>query len=265
MLIAFIGKGGVGKTTVSSALALELSKSGKTAIVSSDFMSSLRHIFPDEPKSLSVTEMKEKEVAAAWIKRYGKDVNTVLQQFFKVDSWIIDHIAESPGVAEEFMISNILDLDDSGKYDFVVWDTAASSSTMHLLMLEKEFYEHLDRDVMIFLKLRDRFHTEKVLKLLDEWKALARKAWEKLEETSFFLVTTNDELSLIQADEIEEDFNKMNLKIQGRICNRCSKVAGDGYALKVPEYEGSAREIVEKIASGLKSSFIDFAKRSIEE
>ncbi len=259
MLIALVGKGGVGKTTVSSALALELAKKGKTAIVSSDFMSSLRHIFPSDPVGLKVMEMKENEVAEKWKERYGKEVNTVLKQFFNVDPWIIDHIAESPGVAEEFMISTIIDQENSGEYDYVVWDTAASSSTMHLLMLEKEFYEHLDRDVMLFLKLRDRFHTEKVIKLLEEWKDLAKKIWEKLEQTSFFLVTTNDELSVLQAKEIEEDFRQMGLRIHGKICNRCAQGLPEEFILQIPEYHGAAREIVEKISSGLKPSFIESA------
>lgn len=259
MLIALVGKGGVGKTTVSSALALELARRGKTAIVSSDFMSSLRHIFPDEPEGLRVMEMKESEVAAQWKARYGKEVNTVLRQFFNVDPWIMDHIAESPGVAEEFMISTIVDLENSGEYDYVVWDTAASSSTMHLLMLEKEFYEHLDRDVMLFLKVRDRFHTEKVIKLLEEWKELARRVWKKLEETSFYLVTTSDELSLLQAGEIDEDFRQMGLKIHGKICNRCNRATTDGFVLQIPEHAGTAREIVDKISSGLKLSFIENA------
>lgn len=255
-MIAFVGKGGVGKTSISSALALHLSRHGKTAIVSSDFMSSLRHVFHDNHEGLKVIEMKEKEVAVAWKARYGSEVNTVLRQFFKVDPWILDHIAESPGVAEEFMISSVVDLDNSGEYDYVVWDTAASSSTMHLLMLEKEFYEHLDRDVMLFLKLRDRFHAEKVLDLLEEWKSLSREVWRKLEETAFFLVTTQDELSLLQAIEIREDFARMGLNLRGTICNRCKESAEGEFALKVPEYHGTAREIVEQISRSPMESLL---------
>lgn len=249
MLIAFVGKGGVGKTTVSSAFALQLSRKGRTAIVSSDFMSSLRYVFPSDPAGLKVIEMKENEVASAWKARYGGEVSTVLRQFFDVDPWIVDHIADSPGVAEEFMISNIVDLDNSGDYDYVVWDTAASSATMHLLMLEKEFYEHLDRDVKILIRLRDRFHTDKVMDLIEQWKALAKKVWEKLEETTFFLVTTGDELSLLQASEIEDDFGRMSLRIKDRICNRCASDTEGNYVMRFPEHRGSAREIVDKIAS----------------
>lgn len=255
MLIAFVGKGGVGKTTVSSACALELSRHGKTAVISSDFMSSLRHVFPVDPPGLSVMEISEVQVARDWTERYGKEVELVLKQFFKVEPWIIEHIAQSPGVAEEFVIAKIVELEESGEFDFVVWDTAASSSTMHLLMLEKEFYEHLDRDVRLFLSVRDRFHTEKVLNLLEGWKELAAKVWKKLQETAFYLITTNDELSLIQSGEILNDFRGMGLKIAGKICNRCEQATGDSYTLKIPQFRGSARGIVEEIAGSLDPEF----------
>ena len=48
-------------------------------------------------------------------------------QFFIVDSRILNHIDESPREACEFVIPNFVALNDSGEFDFVVWDTAASS------------------------------------------------------------------------------------------------------------------------------------------
>jgi arsenite-transporting ATPase len=247
MIYAFIGKGGVGKTTVASAVALNLASRGKTVIVSSDFMSSLMHIFPERTDNLTVVELKERDVADRWKERYGKDVSMILKQFVDVDDWIVDHIARSPGVPEEFVISNIVDLELSGKYDYVVWDTAASSSTMHLLLLEREFYEHLERDVKIFLKIRDRFHSDKLLELLEEWKDLAVKVWKQILVTRFFLVTTMDSLSLLQSGEITDDLESMGIKIAGKICNRCDVDSGDQFLFRIREMHGSAMEIVDSI------------------
>jgi len=39
MITAFIGKGGVGKSSIASAYALNMSESSRTLIVSTDFMS----------------------------------------------------------------------------------------------------------------------------------------------------------------------------------------------------------------------------------
>ena len=197
MIFAFVGKGGVGKTTIASATALGLSATGKTALVSSDFMPSLRYLFPSNPKNIEVIELGQKEVAERWKETYGKEVVTVLKNLFEVEDWVLDHIAESPGVAEEFMISNIMELDLSRKYEYVVWDTAASSSTMHLIFLQKEFYDHLSRDVKIYLKLRDTVRSDKILSLLERWRTLATNVWKQLLSTRFFLVTTGDELGMV--------------------------------------------------------------------
>lgn len=261
MIIAFVGKGGVGKTTISSAVALQLSRIGRTAIVSSDFMSSLRHLFPGEHENLAVVELKEKEVAEKWKERYGEEVSVVLDQFVDVDDWIIDHIASSPGVAEEFMIADLVEMELSGKYDYIVWDTAASSSTMHLLMLEREFYEHLDRDVKIYLRFRDRFRSQKVFRLLQEWKDLANRVWKQVRESVFYLVTTSDELSLVQADEITEDLLSMGIEVAGKICNRCRHEAAPDFILAIPELEGSAIEIMNRAGKLLEKEIPNLVHR----
>lgn len=252
-IVAFVGKGGVGKTSVSSAYAKYCSGKGKTLIISSDFMPSLRYIFPADSGNPEVVELSEKEVAARWKQRYAGEVKSVLSEFIDVNDWMIDHVAESPGVAEEFMISNIVELADSGKYDYVVWDTAASSSTMHLLLLEREFYEHLDRDVRIFLKLKSRFKVSKTLEILESWKKLANTVWNRLVTSRFYMVTTQDSLSLIQAREIMHDMEEMGLAIQGTICNRCKKERPglEGGMFLIPELEGTPAEIVEQIKGRL--------------
>jgi arsenite-transporting ATPase len=246
MIYAFVGKGGVGKTTIASAFALNMAGSGKTAIVSSDFMPSLKFLFPEDVKNLTVIELTEKEVAESWKERYGHEVDLILRQFVDVDEWIIDHVANSPGVAEEFMISNIVNMELSGKFDNVIWDTAASSSTMHLLILEKEFYQHLDNDIKIYLKLRDRFHSEKVMNLLEEWKELAVNVWNNLVKSKFILVTTPNELSLLQAKEITDDLRGMGMNVTGTIYNRNREKTTETGIYSVPELDGSAREIVQK-------------------
>lgn len=260
MIFAFIGKGGVGKTSVASAVALNAARKYKTALVSSDFMSSLHVLFPKTPDNLDIIELKQKEVAENWKKRYGKQVLSLLGEFVDVDDWVPDHIANSPGVPDEFMISNIVELEEKGDYEYIIWDTAASSSTMHLLLLQKEFYEHLDRDVRIMLKLKDKFRSKKVSKILEDWKKLAGKVWAELSDSMYYLVTTQDELCLLQTRDIENEFETMGLKIEGRIYNRCRRPVPEEFVnvATVPELEGSAAEIIEIMSEneGLSSIII---------
>lgn len=250
MILAFVGKGGVGKTTIASATALSLSEKGRTVLVSSDFMSSLRYLFPTDPKNLEIMNLNEKDVAQKWKDRFGEEVATVLKEFVDIDDWILDHVASSPGVAEEFLLSELLDLYRSGKYEYIVWDTAASSSTMHLLLLEREFYAHLDRDVRIYLRIKDRFRSKKILRLLEEWKKLANDVWKTILSAKFFLVTTSDELSIEQSSYIDSDLKSMGIEITAKICNRCSDSPGNNFQLTIPELSGKAIDIVHEIRDG---------------
>ncbi len=104
-------------------------------------MHSLRFLFQSNPENLEIIELDQKEVSERWKRTYGMEVKAVLVSLFQVEDGVLDHVAESPGVAEEFVICNIVELDLSKRYDFVVWDTAASSSTMHLIYLRKDFMD----------------------------------------------------------------------------------------------------------------------------
>ncbi|MGC9099428.1 MAG: ArsA-related P-loop ATPase [Candidatus Micrarchaeia archaeon] len=74
MIEAFVGKGGVGKTSISSAYARICSRHGKVALISTDTMPSLSYIFPKKERNIDVFELSEEEIAKEWIRRYGDEV-----------------------------------------------------------------------------------------------------------------------------------------------------------------------------------------------
>ncbi|MCL4452010.1 MAG: AAA family ATPase [Candidatus Thermoplasmatota archaeon] len=255
MIIAFVGKGGVGKTSVSSAFALELSKSGKTMIVSTDFMPSLKSIF-NAKDNVSVMELSESEVAKKWEEKYGAEVLDIAREFIDADYELVHHISTAPGVPEEFIISNLIELERSKEYDFIVWDTPASSSTMHLLALERDFYSHLNRDIKFYLKLKKKFRVSRALSIINSWRDLAEATWKGLTEASFVLVTTMDELALRQCNDITDDFNEMGLKIVFRICNRVREInlGLKTCSIQMEEYTGSARQIIEAMRPAVRTA-----------
>ncbi|MCL4341017.1 MAG: hypothetical protein M1431_02840 [Candidatus Thermoplasmatota archaeon] len=254
MIEAFVGKGGVGKSTISAAYARVLADYGRTLLVSTDYMPSLRHIFTHDYKNITVLEISESDIAQEWKSTYGDQVYTIISEFADVGPEILDHIAGSPGVGEEFMISRIVGLHDSGKYDYVVWDTPASSSTMHLLSLERDFYNHLGRDIKFLISARDRIKSEKIGLILKKWQKLAQNVWDHMEKSRFFLVSTADALSLTQADEIQEEFSKMGMSIYERILNRSDKVI-QGYSFSIPDIKGTLEEIVEAVMEPMRKVF----------
>lgn len=262
MILSFVGKGGVGKTSVATAVALELSNVGNTTLVSTDFMPSLKYLLTDRDP-IEFVELSENEVASKWIQKYGDEVYSIVTEFMDTDRSILDHIASAPGVAEEFMISNLVDMDESGKYDYVVWDTPASSSTMHLLNLEMDFYNHINRDIQFYLKLKQKFGGKKAVQTLNEWRALADHVWSELSKAHFFLVTTQDDLSVIQAEEIKKDFLRMGLTINMTICNRFrdEQPRNVECGIRIPECSGDGREIVDIIRQHISGDFLSKISR----
>ncbi|MEM4071390.1 MAG: hypothetical protein QXO58_05110, partial [Thermoplasmata archaeon] len=138
-----------------------------------------------------------------------------------------------------------------------VWDTAAASSTMHLLLAEKEFYDHISRDIKFYVSIKNMLnkinrHGKDPITILNKWQLLAKNVWEILEkETVFFVIENQDELSKIQAMEIEEDLKNMGLSIKAHILNRCISCEG---TISIPELKGSALETVQKIRFYIKDS-----------
>jgi arsenite-transporting ATPase len=257
MIYSFLGKGGVGKSTISTAFALEKSdqEKDKIALITFDFMPSLHHILKDEHEKIDIYEYSEDAVANNWIEEYGEEVYDLISSFFDLDRSIIDHIARAPGIAEEFMLSEILAM--RSKYKTIVWDTAAASSTMHLLLAEKEFYDHISRDIKFYVSIKNMLnkinrHGKDPITILNKWQLLAKNVWEILEkETIFFVIENEDELSKIQAMEIEEDLKNMGLSIKAHILNRCNSCEN---AISIPELKGSALETVQKIRVYIRES-----------
>jgi|YelNatPaOPRAMG01_1025707.scaffolds.fasta_scaffold01569_19 arsenite-transporting ATPase len=253
MIVAFVGKGGVGKTSVSSAFALELSRFGKTLIVSTDLMPSLQFIFTQHD-NVSVMELTEKEVSERWEEKYGEDVMQIAREFIDADEELLHHISRAPGVPEEFIISNLIELENSGKYDFIVWDTPASSSTMHLLALERDFYNHLNMDIKFYLKLKKKFRVSRTLEIIETWRDLAEDTWKGLADANFVLVTSMDQLALLQSDEISRDLSNMGMKIVFRICNRVKYInlRDEKCSIQIEEFIGNARQVVEAMRPSIR-------------
>src|SRR3989304_9840930 len=142
-LIMIGGKGGVGKTTCASAIALHFSLQGKkTLIISSDPTPSLSAIFEMEigdretpiknTKDLYGIEISSDVVLKKWKEQFGQELYEVVSSFTSLDYDFVDYIGGAPGIEEEYMLNYILELVESGQYELVVWDTAPAGHTLRL-------------------------------------------------------------------------------------------------------------------------------------
>jgi arsenite/tail-anchored protein-transporting ATPase len=243
-LIMIGGKGGVGKTTCASAIALHFSLQGKkTLIISSDPTPSLSDIFEMEigdeetsikgVKNLSGIEISSEVVLNKWKERFGPEIFEVVSSFASLDYDFVDYIGGAPGIEEEYMLNYILELVEGGKYDLVVWDTAPAGHTLRLLHLPQIFLRHLEAATKFYMNLYSYFEKVKdavklkkgkrsLLEIISGWEDLAEKVVDFIrdpQKSEFIIVTIPEALGVRQTERIIKDFDEYQLKVNHLIVN----------------------------------------------
>jgi arsenite-transporting ATPase len=247
-LIMVGGKGGVGKTTCASAIALKLAMDGKRVLViSSDPSPSLSDIFEisigdietriTEEHELHGLEISSDVVLKRWKERFGPEIHEVISSFADVDYDFVDYIGTAPGIEEEYMLSFIMDLVQDDKYDVVVWDTAPAGHTLRLLKLPHLFLNHLEAATKFYMnmysyleKFKDTVTLKKskrtLLEIIGSWEALSERIVEFIRDpnaTKYVIVTIAEALGVKLTARIVEDFSGNSLNVENIIINHVVK------------------------------------------
>lgn len=235
-VLMFGGKGGVGKTTVSSATALHFALAGRrTLILSSDLTPSLSDIFETEigatetpipgVPNLWGLEIDPDEVMRRWKVKFGPQIYQAAQVFVDMPyDEVVDYVAMAPGIQEEFLLDFILEQVRNGPYDLVVWDTAPAGDTLRLLELPHKFLSHLRLAPKVYLNVRDKLGLNQVpfLELIDSWQKLSHEVASFFRDPAnveFILVTIPEALGVYQARRLVGEFAQYGLHIKHLIVN----------------------------------------------
>ena len=246
--VFFGGKGGVGKTTVSSAYALKCARAGlDTLVVSTDPAHSTADVFDqdfaDEPRAvdgipnLSAMELDpEAEVEAHLqsIKRRMADqvspaiVNELDRQ--------IELAHQTPGAHEAALFDRFIEvMRNPEPYDRIVFDTSPTGGTLRLLSLPDMLGEWLERlvdkratSIDLFEKAaigekeaRRRAENDPIIAHLRERKENFEFAGETLRnDASFYLVLNPDELSIRETQRSVEAMAAEGLAVDGLVVNK---------------------------------------------
>jgi arsenite-transporting ATPase len=142
-IILFTGKGGVGKTTVAAATALQCAEMGKkTLVISTDPAHSLgdaldKQLSP-EPQEIAPNLFAQELDVYYSMKKYWGNVRTLLLQVFQwqgVSNMVAEELAALPGMEEASAFLWLDNYVEAKEYDVIIIDSAPTGETLTLLTL----------------------------------------------------------------------------------------------------------------------------------
>ena len=150
----FGGKGGVGKTTVSTATAVRLAARGRRVLlVSTDPAHNLGHIWGQslldapctlEPR-LDAIELDPAAITAQHLRAVGDSMRAMMpERLHKEVDKHLEMSRHSPGMHEAALLERIADLVSASDYDHLIFDTAPSGHTSRLMALPELMAAYTD-------------------------------------------------------------------------------------------------------------------------
>ena len=141
--ILYTGKGGVGKTSVAAASALQASRAGKKVLVmSTDPAHSLADAFDTEigpdPKEMASGLWAQEMDHTSMIEESWSEIQGYMTTLFEwqgTDTLAAEELAMLPGMDELFGLLMVRRHNQEGLYDALILDAAPTGETLKLLSL----------------------------------------------------------------------------------------------------------------------------------
>jgi arsenite-transporting ATPase len=253
--VFFGGKGGVGKTTMSSAYGQKCARAGlETLVVSTDPAHSTADVFDqefaDDPRpvegveNLSVMEIDpddELERHLMETKRaLGDQVSPAMVN--EIDRQI-EMAHQTPGAYEAALFDRFIDvMREPDPYDRIVFDTSPTGGTLRLLSLPKFLQAWVERllhkrEQSVKLYERAAIGNQEPRRLMDGDPIIARlrdrkETFEFAKETlqaeaAFFLVVNPDELSIRETRRAIDGLADHGLTVRGLAVNKLTPSPDD--------------------------------------
>jgi arsenite/tail-anchored protein-transporting ATPase len=237
-VLFFGGKGGVGKTTCASAMALAASRAGRrTLLVSTDPAHSTSDIF-ERPIGADPAEMLPGlwalEIdAAVESARYVAEVKDRIKALFghailKEAGRQIDLAASMPGAEEVALFDRMGELirGDDDRFDLIVFDTAPTGHTLRLIRMPELMEAWIraltrsrramlgidadDKDDPILVSLQDRLERLRMMRA----RLLSGRT------SAFVLVLIPERLPVEETDRAIAQLEEAGVRIGGLVVNR---------------------------------------------
>ena len=252
-LAFFVGKGGVGKTTIATAYAVHTARKNvrsRVLLVSTDPAHSLGDLLErklsDSPRGVSVDqgklwawELNASRLFSDFFRQYKQSILEIVERGSLFSAAEISPLLQTalPGISEISALLAIRDAINSKKYSHIVVDTAPFGHTLRLFSLPEQFVR-----VLNFLELaagRDRVLAAHFgggvpslePKLIDDWRGKIDQLAQAFSAAELFLVTTAEKFALNESvrcmKEVRQSSPSLKLKsvVLNRVVRRGAKCA----------------------------------------
>ncbi|HLW00458.1 MAG TPA: TRC40/GET3/ArsA family transport-energizing ATPase [Ktedonobacterales bacterium] len=239
-IILYLGKGGVGKTTISAATAARAAELGKrTLVVSTDLAHSLADCL-DRPLTAEPIQVadhlwaQEVNVLEEMRQQWGKVQHYVGSVLKKqgVEEVVAEEMAVIPGMDELISLMNIYRNARDGDFETVVIDAAPTGETMRLLSLPESFLWYVGRTSALqktalnmarpLLKafVPSTVNLAESFQRLNERVKALREVLTNGDTSSYRLVVNPEKMVIKEALRAETYLALYNYPIDGVVCNR---------------------------------------------
>lgn len=206
-VIFTMGKGGVGKTTVASAIALGLAKKGaKVQLTTTDPANHIKYVM-NEHENITISEINEKEE----LKKYQDEVISKASETMSGDD--LEYIKEdlrSPCTQEIAVFRAFAEVVEKADDEIVVIDTAPTGHTLLLLDSTQSYHKEVERtqgDIPESVKrLLPRLRDEK--------------------ETEVVIVTLPEATPVFEAQRLNEDLKRADIHSKWWVINQSMLMSG---------------------------------------
>ena len=279
-IIFFGGKGGVGKTTCSSAYSLNLARKGyKTLVLSTDPAHSLGQIFQvqmgDEPRKLDTNLYGIEIDPEVESRRYINRIRQQMQGSFSVNIIAeiqrqLDAAYHSPGAEEAAIFDRFIEVIDlvGKEYQRIVFDTAPTGHTLRLLSLpelmdrwlqgmierRRSVNEMMRMASVVDKSLEERIKDDPVMRILLDRKQRFEKARKFLiddKRAGFVFVLNPQQLPILETEKAISFLERNGIPVEGVIINRVLPEKTDG------EFFKKRKEVEDRYMKQIEEKFGD--------
>ena len=238
-IILYLGKGGVGKTTVSASSATAIARRGqRVLIMSTDVAHSLADALNAELSSTPVEVEKNlfamevnvlSEIRENWTELYSYFSSILMHD--GANEVVAEELAIMPGMEEMISLRYIWKAAKSGNYDVVVVDAAPTGETMRLLGMPESYGWYADKiggwhskAIGFAAPLLSKLMPKKnIFKLMPEVNDHMKELHAMLQDktvTTFRVVLNPENMVIKEALRVQTYLNLFGYKLDAAIVNK---------------------------------------------